>query len=601
MCLPVRPIFNFVAALVLLLLPRPALAWVEASVASDRITVEVDSAGQATVAHELTMRVRGGPFKGTELSGIDFDAVPLEGATVETAGGKSGPLPVTVTRGDDDTIRLEVLDEKGLRGGTHQFKFRYRTDLRQKSRLDLRGSWAELAWVGPRYASGLDVANVTFRVPYAAMAPRLPEFDDSREDALAGQPSSGAMLSTLRRAGMVDELELVRPHVARGEPVLWRIWTSPSVFPFLKSTPTVDASPVAVTLPASRSAYGKGLVLLLAGLLASVLSGLVWVKARAVQFEAERQGLLPRPLVALPAMSRALLSGLSAAAALMLAVRFERPSLAATCLLVSGLLQIHRSAIEPRRLRTPGRWLLISESDAWSSPQKAQRGRFIDASTRQGKITLLVLIACMVAGVAAFFHRDPYYALLAALFAPCCLPVYLTGNFGDLPWAREARHASALRAMAKLLALDPCLKVRVIGRFAETSPEPDEMRLRVTASRMPEGLSGLEVSVHGGDSTLGPQLTLIVRAQEGSAMHQAFSRRLDFGRGRTKSERVAVKSFALASRRRIKQLIGELLSDAQASEIGPSASAKDMRSASRGSSTSKPGRKAVPVQATRAA
>jgi len=583
-----------------------AFGWVEAAIVSDAVTLDLEQSGRATVSHELTMRVRGGPFKGTELNGIDFDAEPIDDATVSPVGGTAEPKPLVLTRGDDDSLRIEIGDEKGLRNGTYSFKFRYRTDLRQKARIDLRGSWGEIGWIGPRYASGLDVAKVTFRLPYAPTAPRLPEIESSGDELVQGQLPSAAMLSNLRRSGNVDELELIRPHVAKGEPVLWRIWASPNAFPFLAIPSAEVVATNARNATVGRSPFGKGLPLLLSVLLACAFSSLVWFKSRAVRAEAARQGLEPRPLVALGAKWRSVLAGLCSALALLLAVRFELPSLAAVALICAMLLSTYLRPAEARTLRGPGRWLPIHDDEAWTTARSPERGRYLDASTGRGKIVLLLFFVVVVSVVVWCFRRDPYYAMLIVMGAPSILPTLLTGTFDDLPWAREDRTCRALCAMAKTLRREPTLKVRVIGRFPEQMSVPDELRLRLTSSKpVLEGLNAIELSACDQGRALLPELSLLVRVTEDSRAHAVLSTQIVFGRGRTNVERVAVVTYPFASRPRLARLLNELFTaqdpihvpQTQAHE--PSNSAR--RSAARGSVTLKPGRSGSPPHATRAA
>src|SRR5664279_1229564 len=53
-----------------------AAAWIETTVTSDVVTVQVERDGRATVAHALALKIRGGPLKSWTLQGIDADAEP---------------------------------------------------------------------------------------------------------------------------------------------------------------------------------------------------------------------------------------------------------------------------------------------------------------------------------------------------------------------------------------------------------------------------------------------------------------------------------------------------------------------------------------------
>ncbi|MGC4068086.1 MAG: hypothetical protein QM784_26245 [Polyangiaceae bacterium] len=492
MCAPSRPLSALLLGLAGLLSTSPVLAWVESTVLSDTVTVDVGSAGDATIAHELVMRVRGGPLKSTELTGVDADAEPMEGANaLPLQGARTEPIPLTVARGDDDTLRLEVSDDKGLRNGTYAFKFSYRTSFKRASRVDVRGSWAEIDWIGPRYTYGLDVAKVTFRLPYAPLAPRLPELDSGADEAVSDSPSS-AMLSNLRRNGSIDELELIRPHVAKGEPVLWRVWVSPTAFPWLSTAASTAPTATRPELVTNRSPIARALPLLIAAGTAIAFALLIGAKSRQLAREAERQGFALRPLWPVSVWWHALGGGIASAAAVLLAVRFEAPTVASLVWIAALSFAVHRRPKEARQLRGPGRWLPIVDDEAWQKPRVAAFGRALDASTLLGRGILAVWLLGCLALFCWCFARDPYYALLIALGSSLVLPIWLTCPFSATPWARADRARTGLCHLAKRLARNPRWKIRVIGRFPQQATEPDELRLRIGSSLAPTGLQGLE-------------------------------------------------------------------------------------------------------------
>src|SRR5689334_438324 len=90
--------------LALALTSSSALAWVEATVESDVITLDLERSGQATVRHEIMMRVKGGPLNAFELEGVDADAVPLPdgvAAPASAGGGPATPLPLLLQKRED--------------------------------------------------------------------------------------------------------------------------------------------------------------------------------------------------------------------------------------------------------------------------------------------------------------------------------------------------------------------------------------------------------------------------------------------------------------------------------------------------------------------
>lgn len=589
-----------------LVVTRPAAAWIETTVLSDAVSVEVDRLGQATVSHDLWMKIRGGPLKGTELDGIDADAEPLPDAQVakmSASGGSEQTKPLLLSRGDDDTLHIEVDDGVGLRNGTYAFRFKYRTDLRQRSRIGLRGSWAELTWVGPRYRAGLDVAKVTFRLAYAPIAPRLPEIDPSLDELAQGELPTAAMLSTLRRGADTDELELVRPHVAKGEPVLWRIWAAPACFTWLAESKRAESSSVAMTAATPRAPLGKGIPLLLAAILAVASAILVQLKHSAVTRAAASQDCQPRPLIPLGPRWRAAATGLMLALATLLCVRFDAPSIGSTILLLALAGMTYRRPHWPRALRRPGRWLPVHQSEAFECHELGVPGRFLDYSTIQGKCAFFAWTAVTAATGLGLFRAQPYLSLLAFIATVIAWPMLLTGRSSELPSAVRNRSRRALSRMYRRLSREPQLRVHPIARFGDGDSAPDEVRLKVSAASMPKGLLGLEIAAHSVCDIIQP--CLLVRVRDGSEAHQRLQTIGAFTRGRTPEERVAIVAPSLASGTRVVGLVRALFNGEDGYPAGHGrahrvCSSSD-KSSVRGSATSKPGKSSLPDQATRAA
>src|SRR6478735_3591420 len=166
------------ATALLFLAPFQALAagWVETRVTAHAATVDVERNGTATVSQELGLRLRGGPLSEVTLAGADGDAEPLPDATVIcTDDQKFGTVPLSVERQPDNSLKLTVEREKGLRTGSYVFRFNYRTNLAKRELIRRTGAHVELRWVSPRFEDGLDSARVTFRIPEASVAPMLPD------------------------------------------------------------------------------------------------------------------------------------------------------------------------------------------------------------------------------------------------------------------------------------------------------------------------------------------------------------------------------------------------------------------------------------------
>ncbi|HMA96782.1 MAG TPA: hypothetical protein VKP30_29050 [Polyangiaceae bacterium] len=587
---------------------RTASAWVETSVTSDSVAIDVDKSGQATVSHELWMKIRGGPFKGTSLEGVDSDAEPLPGAVVEKIGDNARSeheKPLLLSRGDDDTLYIEVDDSKGLRAGTYAFRVRYRTNLRQNSRISQRGSWVELGWVGPRYPAGLDVAKVTFRIPYTSLAPRLPEVEPGIAELAQGELPAAAILSTLRRGAGVDELELVRPHVAKGEPVLWRVWAAPATFPWL--TDPKQQKPVAIAgyTSSPRAPLGKGVPTALAAILAVVVATIVTLKDKEATRAAAQQGCVSRPLIPVGPLLRAVSAGLLISLAVLLAIRFDAPSCGAMALLLGLLCMTYRSAKRPRALRAPGRWLPLRTQEALSENGTASEKSFLDASTRYGKLMLGAWSGSMIALATLAFRGQPYLAMLCLVATVIPWPLLLTGNTAELPNHQFSLAMNRLRQSFRYLQQDRRLRVHTVARFPIGDSVPDEIRLRISASPMPKGLLGLELALGPGAPNQHCD-SLLIRVLDDSEPHRRYIRRFRFSRGRSADERVAIYAPSLASLPRIRQLVNELLFEQSVGNPNqessrPTTSSNLARSSESGSHTSKPSTSSQPGQATRAA
>src|SRR6187549_1349192 len=228
-----RHVTTLCAVAGLALISGTAKAWVESEVRSHVATIDVDRAGRALVTEDLTLAVRGGPLPGIELSGVDLDAEPLPGATVSSVASSKAQLPVTpllLEKRDDGTLRIEVDREKGLRTGVYSFHFQYRTDLLKRDLIRREGNEVEVRWVGPRFEQGIDSARVVFRLPAGPTPPVLPDVNGSVGRLQDGDALGGVFIGNLHRLADKDELDIVRPHVSRGEPVLWRVRVSAKAF-----------------------------------------------------------------------------------------------------------------------------------------------------------------------------------------------------------------------------------------------------------------------------------------------------------------------------------------------------------------------------------
>jgi hypothetical protein len=568
-----------------------ASAWVETSVRSHVVTVDVDRKGQAVVSHELMLRVRGGPLRDYRIDGVDSDAEPLPDATVSRAeSGNAGaaPVPLLLERQDDGALRLAIDHDKGLRRGQYLLRFSYRSDLLGRGLIQPRGGLVELRWVGPRLSDGIDSAKVVFRLPPSRTPPRVPDAAPPSADE-ATTTFVGVFLSNLRRAADKDELEVIRPHVARGEPVVWRIVASARAFDeYAPPIPNAAAPELSESsAPAGhRLAWLGGSVLVLL-----LFASLVTLKGRFVEAACRLRGAEPRPLVPLPLALRAIAASGALCGALALAIAAERPTEAAGLILVAMALAVHLGPRVRPRLRGPGRWLPLSDEEAFGKNRETLPGRWLDATTLPGALSLLVLGGAIAVAAGWLARSSVYHALLVGLGGAPTLAVFFTGRVASQPPDPAQRPRRVLRWLKKRLEGDGLCRVTAWARIADGRIAPDELRLLILPRSARPGLVGIEVAFEYQCGIGAPALLpcLLVRAREGSQCHMSLPRNVVWSRGRTPEERVGMLHPALPTRRHCLSLLRRLLVLVTQSPSG-SQSRRTARSDGRGSSTAKPAR-----------
>jgi hypothetical protein len=534
----------------LALIASPAHAWVESEVRSQAATVDVDRAGSAVVTEDLTLAVRGGPLPGFELSGVDLDAEPLPGATVSSIAGTKSDLPATpllLDRRDDGTLRIDVDRDKGLRTGVYLFHFQYRTHLLERGLIRREGSGIEVRWVGPRFTQGIDSARVLFRLPAGPTPPALPDANASTGRIDDSDALGGVFIGNLHRLADKDELEVVRPHVSRGEPVLWRLLASAKAFEAFanpapvphaeKAAPGARALALGAAQPRQRFAWW-----LCAALAALAYACAVAGKWRVFLATCAARGVQARALLQLPVGPRAAASGSLLACAFVSAAWFDHATLGAALLVLAMALAVQFAVPAKVVLRGPGQWLPLSDAEAFARSTQLNPGRFLDAGTWQGLALFLASCALFVGGAAALLARAPYQALLLLLGTPCLLPLFFTGRAAQLPADLAVRPRRLLRSIAKKLRRSEGIKVVPWARIPEGARDADELRLLIQVPAAIRGLLGIEIGVEytAGIGGSGAALFVLVRAREGSEAVSALPRDVIWTRGRRIDERATI-------------------------------------------------------------
>jgi len=586
-----RHITTLCAAAGLALFSGPARAWVETEVRSHVATVDVDRAGKALITQDLTLAVRGGPLPGFELSGVDLDAEPLPDASVSSLANSKAQLaatPLLLDKRDDGTLRIEVDREKGLRTGVYSFHFQYRTDLLKRDLIRREGNDVEVRWVGPRFEQGIDSARVVFRLPAGPTPPVLPDVNSSAGRLQDGDALGGVFIGNLHRLADKDELDIVRPHVSRGEPVLWRVRVSAKAFDaFANPLPQPRFDKASGGAHALSLAAGAQPRQRLGWWLCAALAALAYAFAVAGKWRyfsalCGARAALPRSLVPLPVGLRAAASGALLAAAFVSAAWFDQATLGAALLVLGMAFACQYATPAKIVLRGPGQWLPLSDSEAFARTAAPMAGRFLDAGTWPGLTAFASLCAATLIAAWFLFARAPYQALLLLLGSACTLPLFFTGRAAQLPPDLAMRPRALLEKLALRLRRASGTKVVAWARIPEGRAAADELRLLVQVPGALRGLLGVEIGVEygaamGGSASAAAPFVLI-RAREGSAVISALPRELVWTRGRKADERAALLRPRLPTVAHCERLLIELVDQLRDTEPTPGQRSRSNRS-----------------------
>lgn len=549
---------------------RPAHAWIETTVLTDDVRVEVDRAGMGVVEHTMQMRIRGGPLRALTLPGVDADAAPEGEPTAslltKEGGQTESTVPLTVTMQPDAGLRIEINDGKGLGKGTYLIKLRYRTNLLGQGALERDGAAIRLRWLGPKLPNGLDAAKTVFVLPAAPTEPRAA--GERRDGDLALPPDAlavsgaGAFLTTSRRFPERDELEMMRPHVARGEQVAWTLRIDPRALGAINDPRIKPPPSVGVQTFVRESARERQVFLAVGAGLAVLVTALAAIKLRQVAAHAKAAGAEPRGVVPLPLNVRALLAGPTFAGGVALQLFAYPPALGSVLVAAGMALLAHRGPRPMPVARAPGRWLPLADEEAFAAPPSA-RDTWLDASTWSGKLGLAIA-ALVLTGVVFLVHgASPYHAPIAALDGLALLTIFMTGRVGELPRSLALAPQGDLKKLAKKLRKDASLRVVPWARFPNGSASPDELRLLVMPKTPMRGLSSIEIGYAYAGGAGGPIACpqILVRVAEESTAEQRARSAAPFGkwvRGRRAGELVLTVEPRFPSRALVASLAHEL-------------------------------------------
>jgi hypothetical protein len=445
---------------------------------------------------------------------------------------------------------------------------RYRKNLLAGESIRREGAMLRVRFVGPAWQEGLDNARCTFTLPPGPTEPRPPNVEGRKDDHDDIEEDDGGMfISQVKRAQDHDEVELIRPHVARSEAVTWTIRIDPRALgevndPRLRP-PLPPPAPKMV--PAEEQAAYAGA----AGAVVLFFSILTGCKARQVARHAQTIAK-PRPLIPIGTPLRTLLAGPVLAGGVALQLHSEDPWRGTLLVLLAMALTWYLPPVWERRPRGPGRWLPVADSEAFARPP-TPKDAWLDASTRGG-LALFLLLLGAAGGLAYAVWQTSSYAGYVIVFDTAVLfPLFGTGRRAELPGDPVFGPGPSLGRIAKKLRKLPKTRAIAWGRLPLGSSQFDELRL-LCAPKVPlRGLAGIEVGlVHVGG--LGGSIYLpevLVRVIDGSPAHEAFLQRMPgsrWVRGRRADERVTSLKPRIPTMAMTTMLVARLLE--QATEAG---------------------------------
>ncbi len=515
------PVFAALAIVAPLGTARAAGGWQEWHQTGNDVFVTVDRSGLTHVEHHVRYRVVAGKMQSFDLPAIEMDAqiVPEVSIAAEDgtklaahAEGISAKAIKDMPEEDAATqvVRVTVDDPKGLKRGTYTFVVGYDVDAWKTKHLAKDGSLVRLTFKQPPSPEGRDGARAVFRLPPGPTEPRILVKDD-------GSEGEGTALVTLRRSPEVDEIELLRAHVSRGEVVTWAVRADAKVFAAKAPADAHLQTTHAVVEPADRkrsAAFASAALLL--GLALGALFGR---KARAFAIEVARLGATPRPLLPLPSWSRPPVFALMFAAGLAFAT-LSTPLGGAACLLVAMLVLVElRPKKKGFRVRGPGEWRPLPRTQ--TEAVRDRLSKWLDGTTPRGAL-LFVGFVVAAYGLGRLVERFlPGTSVLGPLAMLSLAPLFFSGIGGQLPSTSLGRSLEVLKPLSARMEKAGAMRTRLYGRVPKGEARWDEARLRALPKLAMPGVRGLEVGVVETRTLTGflPTPEILVRVFDGSAAH----------------------------------------------------------------------------------
>lgn len=501
-----------------------ASATTEAHETARDVRISVASDGSARVDETLHFKLLYGGWKGLDLPGLEASATPDGEASITSIEGGSVPANLTVSA--PGVFRLDALDPKGVKKGDYAAHFAYRVSLVDAHEIKRDGALWRVDWTAAAPSEGVDGMRVVFDFP---AAPTEPSAIDDGTDLASG------FLATLRRAGDKDELDLVRPHVARGEATTWSARIDPKALGAVRDPSLRPAPPPRVKEiddPFARfGAPWRALV-------AVVLGGAFFVVARTRNAEARTaQRTLASWLFVSPRLSSALAAPLYALGIWLEMTASPRSAIVAFALTTAlAAMRVLPAQAAPRG---PGAWKILSDAKVLRRPPAV-----FELRTGRGFAAFVLFVGASVVLSLALRRVDPDAWLSVLPAAVPWLAFWLSGarsSFGDVRAA-----AIGLRPLYKSLRRRGA-RVAPTGRIPMGRKEVDDVRLLVLPLAALPGLVGIEVAVGwvGTGGGYGARYEVMVRARDASPAAAKMGGLAAFAKpftGRRAEERVYVLS-----------------------------------------------------------
>jgi hypothetical protein len=453
------------------------------------------------------------------------------------------PEPVLVqARGG--TLEVAAPSARAARGRHFLLNMAYRTRLPEAAIEHLPdGVRAALGWLGPRFDDGVDAVTLLVRAPAGRTAPELAGEDEPG-------PQYGIVSSTLRRSRDLDELELVRAHVARDEAIRWTIRLDRASLgderPARASEPMAGVKAPAV-VRAAETTTPSGLERPLDhGFAWSLAAGaayalLLWRKTRAVTAAGRARRATPRPWISAPPLMRAWLAGSAVSGACAIVLADLPPWMGAAALSFAMALAAHHPPAHAPSPLGLGEWQPRGPEVLVRQPSPALPGAWLDAGRARGFVLLGAALGGIGLLAARAFTASPYTGACILLAGTGLLPIFCTGRAAELPLDGLDEARRFLGEIVRCLGDGGPLAATPIARIA-ASGELDDLRLSLAPARAVPGLRGLELGLELGERLGGfsARPIVIVRAAEGSECQRALPRGLTWTRGRSADERASI-------------------------------------------------------------